>query len=419
LAEDRPQTSPVTVAERPGGSIPPRDAVPSGETATVSERLAGASRSVPPGGSNTGAVSGGLVPETLIGKVIDGRYEIIKPLAEGGMGSVFLAEQTGLRRKVALKVLVSEDPELVVRFQREATALAEVSHPAIVEIYDFTAHAVEAGNRGCLCMAYIDGMDLADYLDQQPVRCLPPKEVMTLVIPIISALVELHANGIIHRDIKPANIVRFLRADGRPGVKLVDFGIARRQVDPGMTASGLVLGTPPYLPPEAFLGEKATPLMDIYALGATMFELLTGAPPFAAEGQARIIQRTLHEDPQFPEHLAGTPLAALVGQMLGKIARNRPDAMQVLKGLEAVRAGRRPDLGAASGDAAVPNKPTRELQPTPARPDASRVDATESLEAVAQRRPGGRGLAIALGLLVVAEAAVIVYLLFGRSLGIG
>jgi len=355
-----------------------------------------------------------LVPETLVGKVIDNRYEIIKPLAEGGMGSVFLAEQTGLRRKVALKVLVSEDPELVVRFQREATALAEVSHPAIVEIYDFTAHAVEAGNRGCLCMAYIDGMDLADYLDQQPERRLPPNEVMSLIIPIISALVELHANGIIHRDIKPANLVRFMRADGRPGVKLVDFGIARRQVDPGMTASGLVLGTPPYLPPEAFLGEAATPLMDIYALGATMFELLTGAPPFTAEKQAQIIQRTLHEEPKFPDHLASTPLAALIRQMLGKIARNRPDAMQVLQGLEQVRAGQRPlrvHPPSAPGDA---SQATHQLMPTPERLRAKHEPATATSNVVPGDRSRPKGLLVTLIALVVMQAAAILYLIFGR-----
>lgn len=386
----------------------------SSSAATVAERPGGSALSASAGGGAVPANEIGLVPETLIGKVIDGRYEIIKPLAEGGMGSVFLAEQTGLRRQVALKILVSEDPELVVRFQREATALAEVSHPAIVEIYDFTAHAVEAGNRGCLCMAFIDGMDLDDYLDEQPERRLPPDEVITLIIPIISALVELHANGIIHRDIKPANLVRFLRADGRPGVKLVDFGIARRQVDPGMTASGLVLGTPPYLPPEAFLGEQATPLMDIYALGATMFELLTGAPPFAADKQAKIIQRTLHEDPQFPEHLASTPLAALLQQMLGKIARNRPDAMQVLRGLEQVRAGQRPARAPAATDGGHGSRPTRKLKPEPARLTANRDFATEASDTVSDGRRSAKGLIVALIVLVVIETSALLFLMFGR-----
>ncbi len=352
-----------------------------------------------------------LTPSTLVGKLIDGRYRILEPLAEGGMGSVFLAEQTGLRRKVALKVMVSADPELVERFQREATALAEVSHPAIVEIYDFTAHAVEAGNRGCLCMAFIDGMDLADYLDTRPGRRLDPDEVITLVIPVISALVELHANGIIHRDIKPANLVRFLRADGRPGVKLVDFGIARRQVDPGMTASGLVLGTPPYLPPEAFLGEKATPLMDIYALGATMFELLTGAPPFVADTQAKIIQRTLHEDPPFPPRLEGTPLADLIGQMLGKIARNRPDAMQVLKGLEAARRGMSAiEPASQAQDEPEDQRPTRALKPVASPPeDEHRIRA--SFSTVDSPGSGRPWLVAGLTLLAAIEAALIGYLL--------
>lgn len=404
------------MAERPASSIPPRDAEASTDNATVAERPRSAAPNVPhaqvaPVEPSDGGV---LVPETLVGKIIDGRYEILEPLAEGGMGSVFLAEQTGLRRKVALKVLVSEDPELVVRFQREATALAEVSHPAIVEIYDFTAHAVEAGNRGCLCMAFIDGMDLADYLDEQPERRLPPGEVMALIIPIISALVELHANGIIHRDIKPANLVRFMRADGRPGVKLVDFGIARRQVDPGMTATGLVLGTPPYLPPEAFLGEDATPLMDIYALGATMFELLTGAPPFAADKQAQIIQRTLHEEPKFPDHLANTPLAALLDQMLGKIARNRPDAMQVLQGLEQVRSGQRPAKLSVSAVHAHPEKATRQLKPVPGGGAESTDHPTDAVQLAGSGRSAGKGLLVSLLVLVVIETSALLYLWLGR-----
>jgi serine/threonine protein kinase len=394
--------------------------------ATVAERPVSAARKAPPAADAAGipeapcntADSGNLVPETLLGKVIDGRYEILEPLAEGGMGSVFLAEQTGLQRKVALKVLVCEEPELVQRFQREATALAEVSHPAIVEIYDFTAHAVEAGNRGCLCMAFIDGMDLADYLDEQSERRLPPDEVISLIIPIVSALVELHANGIIHRDIKPANLVRFLRADGRPGVKLVDFGIARRQVDPGMTATGLVLGTPPYLPPEAFLGENATPLMDIYALGATMFELLTGAPPFAADSQAQIIRRTLHEEPQFPERLASTPLATLIGKMLNKIARNRPDAMQVLEGLEKVRSGQRstPEQPTPEPEPEPDSEPTprttRPLRSTPARLRASLAPSTQIVDTVLGR--SRKGALIGLSALALIEASVILYLFLGR-----
>ncbi len=385
--------------------------------ATVAERPDGAARKAPAAAGVDGAScdtgnQGNLVPETLIGKVIDGRYKILDPLAEGGMGSVFLAEQTGLQRKVALKILVCEEPELVQRFQREATALAEVSHPAIVEIYDFTAHAVEAGNRGCLCMAFIDGMDLADYLDEQPERRLPPNEVISLIIPIVSALVELHANGIIHRDIKPANLVRFLRADGRPGVKLVDFGIARRQVDPGMTATGLVLGTPPYLPPEAFLGENATPLMDIYALGATMFELLTGAPPFTADGQAKIIQRTLHEEPQFPDHLASTPLAGLLGEMLNKIARKRPDAMQVLEGLENVRAGKSDAPAQPKRDPKPAPKATRPLRPIPERLVANHDPGTRSANAVGGSIP--KGALAGLVILAIIQTSVILYLLFGR-----
>jgi serine/threonine protein kinase len=280
----------------------------------------------------------GWDPTSLVGQVIDGRYKILKPLAFGGMGSVFLAEQVTLNRKVALKVMSTADDELLERFRREAVALCEVSHPAIVEIHDFTTWDGAGGVRGCLIMAFIDGEDLADYLAKQPERRLPPDEVVYLMLPIASALVELHANGVIHRDIKPDNLVRFMRADGRPGLKLVDFGIARRQLDRGMTASGFVMGTPPYLAPEALLGERQTPLSDIYALGSTVFELLTGAPPFGRGNAGTILQRTLNENPVFPTALRGSPLAGLLRRMLATRDKDRPDALQVLHGLESVRA---------------------------------------------------------------------------------
>ncbi len=312
--------------------------------------------------------------ENLAGLVVDGRYRLIKPLASGGMGSVWLAEQLKLNRKVAIKLMTHSDEELVERFRREAVAMSDVSHPAIVEIIDFSVLGDGGSGRGCLIMAYIDGLDLGDYLDIQPEQRIEVTEARILMLPVVSALVELHANGIIHRDIKPDNVVRFVRADGRPGVKLVDFGIARRQVDQGMTASGYVLGTPPYLAPETMLGEKHTPLSDIYALGATLFEMITGDPPYGHGSVSEIMQQALHRDPVFPQFLRDTAMEALLKRMLAKAPSERPDAMEVLQSLEKMR-----DPLARKVRTSIAQRPTREL--APAR--APSVQATAIPEAPA------------------------------------
>lgn len=344
-----------------GASMEPSQLSRPGEEATTRIRAGqepdrsgpagpGAGPGVGAGGGPGQALQAGAVPrpgagpsapapsgDPLVGLVVAGRYRLLAPLATGGMGSVYRAEQLTLKRQVAVKLMVDPGEELIERYRREAVALSEVSHPAIVEIFDFETFGEGTDARCCLVMAFIDGRDLADYLDTQPLGYLEPQEVRALALPIVSALVELHANGILHRDIKPDNIVRFLRADGRAGVKLVDFGIARRQVDQGMTASGYVLGTPPYLPPETMLGEKHTPLSDIYALGATMFELLTGTPPYGSGSAAEIMQKALAARVSFPPDLEATPLGQLLRRMLSRRPSQRPDAMEVLQRLEALR----------------------------------------------------------------------------------
>ncbi|MFH2011070.1 MAG: serine/threonine-protein kinase [bacterium] len=273
--------------------------------------------------------------EKLVGVRIDGRYEVIRPLAVGGMGSIYLASQRNLKRDVAIKVVSSDDEKLLERFRREAEALAMVSHPAIVEIHDFVQ--VAKGDRCYLIMAYIDGKDLSDYLDELPQQRLPAPEVVDLMLPIASALVELHANGIIHRDLKPANVVRFLRADGHPGVKLVDFGIARKALEPGLTATGFIMGTPPYMAPEVILGKQHSPLADVYAFGATLFELLTGRAPFGNDDLHSIMKAAIKDPVPLPEELKDTLLGELVVRMLDKDEELRPDALQVLKSLEEAR----------------------------------------------------------------------------------
>ncbi|MFH2008749.1 MAG: serine/threonine-protein kinase [bacterium] len=274
--------------------------------------------------------------DQYVGRIIDGRYRIVAPLAAGAMGSVFLAEQQHLHRQVAIKILTSDDKNMVERFRREAEALSSVYHPAIIEVYDFVSPSV-LDDDSYLVMSYVKGMDLEDYKLSQPEHKLAVHEVVPLLLPVASALVELHANGILHRDIKPANIVRFMRADGRPGVKLVDFGIARRVEDPSITRGGKVMGSPPYLPPEVIRTRTHLPVSDVFSLGASLCELVTGEPPFGRDDLARIVVRILEQPVVLPPAIAHTALGTLLYAMLEKDPAARPDALNVVRALERLR----------------------------------------------------------------------------------
>ncbi len=301
--------------------------------------------------------SGRVQVEAYLGRVVGRRYRIARALAVGGMGSVFVAEQLNLKREVAMKVFAGTDPLHLERFRREAEALASLSHPAIVEVYDFLTEFEGPLAAGYLVMAYVKGMDLEDYLKSKPDRRLVQSEIVQLLVPVASALVELHASGIIHRDIKPANIIRFERADGRPGVKLVDFGVARRHDDPGITALGHVLGTPPYLSPEALAGKPHTPVSDIFSFGATIFELATGQPPFGRESLQSIVMRTLEEEVQLPPYLDSTPLGGLIRAMLEKNPRHRPDSLSVVQSMEQLPRNSAPSTGPHVRDASPSETP--------------------------------------------------------------
>jgi serine/threonine-protein kinase len=345
--------------------------------------------------------------DPLVGTVIDGRYTIDRPLASGGMGSVYLAQQRNLARPVAVKVVIGADDELVERFRREADALAEVSHPAIVEVHDFI-RAEQGHDRCYLVMSYVEGEDLEDYLERQPEKRLPVAEAVSLITPIVSALVQLHAAGIVHRDIKPANIVRFQGADGRPAVKLVDFGIARRAVDAGLTSAGYIIGTPPYMAPETLMAKPHTPVADVYAMGATLYELLTGGAPFGNGRLHEVMARALQEPVTVPPGLEGTPLATLLVQMLQKEEGSRPDALRVLETLERVQdelAAARVASGASlvapapapSSPAPAPSSPapanrdqaTVQLTPRPATAQAAGVSLPVGADPAPHRQPPG------------------------------
>jgi WD40 repeat protein/tetratricopeptide (TPR) repeat protein len=223
-----------------------------------------------------------------------GRYRIVKQLGKGGMGAVFLAEDEQLQRRVGLKIphlAVDADPTVRKRFLTEARAAATLRHAHICPVYDVG----EAGGMPYLTMAYIDGVTLYEHL--KATGPLAPDQAATLVRKLALALNEAHQQGIIHRDLKPSNVM--LDKHGEP--VLMDFGLARREApaQPHLTSHGNILGTPAYMAPEQAEGNIAAigPATDIYGLGAILYELLAGRPPFQG-ATGKVFSQILNAPPE-------------------------------------------------------------------------------------------------------------------------
>jgi tRNA A-37 threonylcarbamoyl transferase component Bud32 len=225
-------------------------------------------------------------------------YEILAELGRGGMGVVYKARQLKLGRLTALKVIGGggrASEEQLRRFRAEAVAAARLQHPGVVQIYDVGEHE----GRPFVALEYVDGGSLADRLRGAP---LPARVAAELLLPLARAVHYAHERGVVHRDLKPANVL--LDADGRP--KIADFGLAKRlDADAARTASGAVLGTPRYMAPEQAEGKSRDvgPAADVYALGAVLYEMLTGRPPFRADSALETMRQVVRDDPVPPSRL--------------------------------------------------------------------------------------------------------------------
>ena len=225
-------------------------------------------------------------------------YVLIREIARGGMGVVYEARQSGLDRTVALKMIItrgSPHPEDVERFYIEAQAVARLDHPNIVPVFEIGEH----DGRHFYAMAYVDGESLAERIRRAPISS---RETADLIAPVTDAIAYAHDNGIVHRDLKPANIL--LERGG--AAKVTDFGIAKRMDDEaGLTATGQVLGTPNYMPPEQASGDIAQvgPAADVYSLGAVLYHMLTGRPPFQSASIADILTQVIDREPLPPRAL--------------------------------------------------------------------------------------------------------------------
>jgi eukaryotic-like serine/threonine-protein kinase len=228
-----------------------------------------------------------------------GDYDLIRPLARGGMGIVYQARQRKLNRVVALKMILSGDlakEEDVRRLQVEAEAAARLDHSGIVPVYE----AGEVEGQHFFSMGYIDGGSLEERLQAR--GPLPPRQAATIVRRIAEAVDYAHQQGIVHRDLKPSNVL--IDRDGNP--KVSDFGLAKRLRDEShLTASGTILGTPSYMSPEQAAGRlhAVGPLSDVYGLGAVLYRVLVGRPPFVSASPVQTLRQVLEEEPVSPREL--------------------------------------------------------------------------------------------------------------------
>jgi serine/threonine-protein kinase len=380
----------------------------------------------------------GTAPD-LAGREIAGRYRILAKLGEGGMGAVYRGEQISLKRKCAIKLLkpeLSADPGLVRRFNAEAELVARLSHPNVVNIYDF---GQDADGTLFIAMEFIEGRPLRAVMNAD--GPLPARRAVAIAAQVASSLTDAHAHGIVHRDLKPDNVMLTERGREKDVVRVLDFGIAKlrdenKQTVQAMTQAGDLVGTPQYMAPEQIRGDKVDGRTDVYALGAVLYEMVTGRLPFEGPTVMAILSKHLTETPQPPSVRRpdlGIPpaLDALIMESLAKDAAQRVASMeQVGERLAAIAtqlggSASQPFVvpaGVGGGGAWQPGTPTQQsampaMQPTPMPyaalspiPGAQAAPAMPTgtpppVRAIAEAKKSRKGVWIAIGAIAIAGIA--------------
>ena len=310
------------------------------------------------------------------GQVIAGRYRVLRRLGAGGMADVYLAEDTTLGRRVAVKVLLQRyagDGQFVERFRREAQAAARINHPNIVNIYDWGP----VDGTYYIVMEYVEGETLKDHIRRE--GRYAPGEAVRIAVELLAAVNVAHAAHIVHRDIKSQNIL----LDPAGTVKVTDFGIAKAD-DSQMTEAGSILGTAQYLAPEQAKGEPVDERSDLYSVGVVFYEMLTGSLPFRGDSAVTVALKHVNEQPPEPAELVpGLPYA--LNQIVLKALAKGPDqryrtAAEFSADLVAARSGG--PLLAAAYD---PSLERTVVQPA----DAGNEGTTRVLPAAAGAAAGG------------------------------
>lgn len=273
--------------------------------------------------------------DALIGTVLEGRFEIERLLGEGGMGRVYVADETRLRRRCAVKVLLpelSQDKDCVERFLHEAQAIAQIHHENVVDIY----HLGEDASSGVVffAMELLQGEDLETRLLDRAARPVLWDQVCHWIAQAAGAVGAVHQAGMIHRDLKPSNIFIARRRDGRDRIKLLDFGIAKAVNRAALTGAGAALGTPYYMSPEQILALPLDERSDIYSLGAVFFEALAGRMVFQGEPLQVAMQHCNTAPPRLRDITTDEippEVDALVHRMLAKEPSARPQTMEEIE----------------------------------------------------------------------------------------
>ena len=341
-----------TRTPREGEARPSAESVP-----TVSNASGGAAGTAAQRGAETNADE---EVDSLVGRVLDGKYEIVAPLGAGGMGSVYRARRVLIGDEVAVKVLHTKfvnDETLVARFRREARAAAQLQHPHVVTIHDY-GETRGRGGFAYIVMELVRGESLRSLLRRE--GRMDVARAVSLMRDVCAGVGAAHRRGIVHRDIKPDNIIVVPADEDNPSerVKVVDFGIAKLRdmaSDGTLTEEGAVVGTPFYMSPEQCKGEHLDARADVYSLGALLYEMLAGSPPFNAPSIAGVILKHVSEPPPpLPPDVRASPaLSEAIKRALSKDADARQrDATEFSRDIQA----------AASQPAPVPTQAT---QPPP------------------------------------------------------
>src|SRR5213080_3564002 len=252
---------------------------------------------VPPPTTPPPSIASITTPPPLPGERYIGKYRVKGELGRGGMGTVYLAEQPGLGREVAIKELIqSADPTSLRRFLQEAQVMARTSHPNLVQVHDIELQ----GNVNYLVLEFVRGRSLRNWMSQAP---LPPPQVFAVMHGVLQALDYAHLHAVVHRDMKPENVL--ISDEGM--VKVADFGIARLLDDTGVggtaTKTGTTVGTPQYMSPEQVASSKVDGRSDLYSAGIMFYELVVGQPPFTAsdaDGPFTLMAKHVQAPPKPP-----------------------------------------------------------------------------------------------------------------------
>ena len=263
---------------------------------------------------------GTTVTDPLVGRLVDGRYEVMSRIARGGMATVYLAIDRRLDREVALKVMHphlaagTDGSDFVARFRREARAAARLTHPGLVGVYDQGLD----GETSYLTMEYIDGTNLRRHLSEQ--GSLTVGAALDLIDRVLDALAVAHRAGLVHRDIKPENVL--IAADGR--VKVADFGLARAVTEVTSATTGTVFGTVAYLAPELVARGNSDARTDVYAAGILLYEMITGRQPFVGETPIQVAFQHVNSDiPAASDRVRWLPVE--IDELIGALAAREPD----------------------------------------------------------------------------------------------